>query len=292
MLQISELYVYPIKSLPGISLTQARVTDRGFEYDRRWMLVDENNIFLTQRVLPEMTQLRPAFEKGGIRITHKTKGDSFFISFEADVNAVPKQTEVVVWDDTCLAAYASDEADKWFSEALGINCRLMYMPEESRRMVDQKYASADKITSFSDAYPFMMIGQASLDDLNSRLADPLPMNRFRPNIVFTGGKAFEEDLMDLFRINGIDFYGVKLCARCPIPTINQNTGARGKEPLRALVKYRQKDNKVYFGQNLIHSGAGNISVGDPLEVKSYHTHDRFMINGQDPKFTEIDKTLV
>ncbi len=292
MLQISELHIYPIKSLPGISLTQVRVTDRGFEHDRRWMLVDENNIFLTQRLVPEMTQLPLLLENEGIRVTNKANGNSFFIPFEEDPDAVEKRTEVVVWEDTCQAAYVSDDADKWFSEALGINCRLVYMPEDSLRVVDQRYAPADKITSFADAYPFMMLGQASLDELNSRMTDPLPINRFRPNIVFKGGKAFEEDVMDQLTISSIDFYGVKLCARCPIPTIDQNTGARGKEPLKTLAKYRQRDNKVYFGQNLIHNGEGHICVGDTLEVKRYHTDERFIISGQNPKFSEIDKTLV
>ena len=292
MLQISGLYIYPIKSLPGISLTQARVTDRGFEHDRRWMLVDENNIFLTQRLLPGMTQLPLSLEKEGIRVTNKANGDSFLVPFDAGVEVAEKRAEVVVWDDTCLAEYVSDEADKWFSKALGINCRLVYMPEDSRRIVDQRYAPADKITSFSDAYPFLVIGQASLDELNSRMTEPLPINRFRPNIVFKGGKAFEEDIMDLFTINGIDFYGVKLCARCPIPTIDQNTGAKGKEPSKTLAKYRQRDNKVYFGQNLVHRGDGIISLGDALDVKNYHTDERFIINDQNPKFIKIDKTLV
>jgi uncharacterized protein YcbX len=292
MLQISELYVYPIKSLPGISLRQACITDRGFEHDRRWMLVDENNTFLSQREIPEMTQLAVTLEKNAIRVTDRRNEDSLAIAFRQNDPAQKNAAEVTVWDDTCMGEYVSVEADAWFSKTLGINCRLVHMPDDSRRMVDQQYAPGDNITSFADAYPFLVIGQASLDDLNSRLAEPLPMDRFRPNIVFVGGAAFEEDLMAHLTINDINFYGVKLCARCPIPTIDQHTGLRGKEPLKTLAKYRQRDNKVYFGQNLVHRGDGVISVGDTMEVKNYHTAERFIINNQNPKFTEIDKTLV
>ncbi|HZY37519.1 MAG TPA: MOSC N-terminal beta barrel domain-containing protein [Mucilaginibacter sp.] len=292
MLQISELYIYPIKSLPGISLRQARVTDRGFEHDRRWMLVDENNIFISQREVSGMTQLPLSLEDEGIRVTDKRNNSSFLVPFKVPAVQDKKVAEVFVWDDTCQAEYVGDEADRWFSKALGINCRLVHMPEDSRRIVDQKYAPGDKITSLADGYPFLLIGQASLDELNGRLTEHLPMNRFRPNIVFTGGAAFEEDVMAHLTIGSADFYGVKLCARCPIPTINQITGARGKEPLKTLAKYRQRDNKIYFGQNLIHAGEGIINVGDALEVKRYHTTERFFINGLNPKWIEIDKTLV
>jgi uncharacterized protein YcbX len=292
MLKISELYIYPIKSLPGISVKKAKVTDRGFEHDRRWMLVNENNIFISQRELPEMTQLPMTLEKDGVRIINRRNNDSLLIPFKINIVPAGKQTEVIIWDDACQAEYISNEADKWFSKALDIKCRLVYMLDDSRRIVDQKYAPGDHVTSFSDAYPFMLIGQASLDELNSRLSEALPMNRFRPNLVFTGGAAFEEDLMAHFTISGLDFFGVKLCARCPIPAIDQNTGIRGKEPLKTLAKYRQRDNKIYFGQNLICRGEGIINVGDTLEIKSYHSEPRFIIEGQCGKFTKIDKTLV
>ena len=239
-----------------------------------------------------MTQLAVTLEKNGIRVTDRRNGDSLFIPFRSNNAEGKNLAEVTVWDDTCTGEYVSVEADNWFSNALGINCRVMHMPDDSRRMVDQQYAPGDNITSFADAYPFLVIGQASLDDLNGRLTEPLPMNRFRPNIVFKGGLPYEEDLMAHFAVGGLDFYGVKLCARCPIPTIDQNNGLRGKEPLKTLAKYRQRDNKVYFGQNLIHRGDGVISVGDALEVKNFHTAERFIISNQTPKFSEIDKTLV
>jgi len=149
---------------------------------------------------------------------------------------------------------------------LQIKCRLVYMPVSTFRQVDERYAEPGQITSFSDAYPFLMIGQASLDELNSRLEEAVPMDRFRPNIVFTGGEAFQEDQMQHFRINNINFYGVKPCARCQVITIDQENGITGKEPLKTLSDYRKKNNKVYFGQNLVHRGEGNISVGDEISI--------------------------
>jgi len=151
------------------------------------------------------------------------------------------------------------------------------MPDDAERVVDQRYSPPGSITSFADAYPFLMIGQASLEDLNSHMDAPLPMNRFRPNMVFTGGGPFEEDNMEHFTIAGIDFFGVKLCARCPIPTIDQETAKKGKEPLKTLSKYRQKNNKVYFGQNLVQKGDGIITVGDTIRVLARSYEERFLI---------------
>jgi len=281
MLQVSELFIYPIKSLPGVSVKEAIVTDRGFEHDRRWMLVDENGLFISQREASEMTQLRVSIGTNGLHVTHRSKPGGLHIPIGEPASGSPGM--VTVWDDTCPATYVSKTADDWFSSMLGINCRLVYMTDDSRRLVDQAYARGNHITSFSDAYPFLLLGQASLDDLNSRMDTKLPIDRFRPNIVFTGGCAFEEDLMDHVRINNIDFNGVKLCARCRIPTINQQTGTKGKEPLKTLAKFRLRNNKVYFGQNLVHSGEGIVRVGDTLDVLSLHTDERFLIGAQDEK---------
>jgi len=281
MLKISGLYIYPIKSLPGIAVSEARITDRGFEYDRRWMLVDENNLFISQREAPQMTQLVVSIEINSLLVKHRTLKNSIVIPFATRRQSA--RLEVTVWDDTCAAEYVSEDADKWFSKMLGIKCRLVYMPDDSRRLVDQRYTPANSITSFSDGYPFLVIGQASLDDLNRRLAEPLPMNRFRPNLVFTGGAPFEEDMMAHFIVAGIDFYGVKLCARCPIPTIDQENGSRGKEPLKTLAAYRRKDNKVLFGQNLVHGGQGVINIGDKMEVLAYNTKERFIIDSRPEK---------
>lgn len=264
MLSISHLYVYPIKSLGGIELTEARLTDRGIEHDRRWMLVDENNRFLTQREFPQMALLRTAIHANELTVYEKGN--------EADtirVNLYPTETatlRVQVWDDVVEAIVMEDEINQWFSEKLNRVCKLVYMPDASQRKVDADYALNNELTGFSDAFPVLMIGQASLDDLNSRLTTAVPMNRFRPNIVFTGGTAFEEDTMQHFRINGIDLYAVKPCARCVVTTTDQETGIIAKEPLKTLASYRTGNNKVYFGQNILYKQKGIIRVGDELKV--------------------------
>lgn len=274
MLKISQIFIYPIKSLGGINLQQAEVSDRGFKYDRRWMVVDSNGRFLTQREFLVMALLKVSLAKDGLLVTYSVDGSNILIPFEPIKKDI---IEVVVWDDTCKGQLVSDEVDTWFTQKLNMDCRLVYMPDDSHRPTDERYTYNGQITSFSDGYPFMMIGQASLDDLNGRMTQPLGIERFRPNIVFTGGDAFEEDLIDEFTINDINFNGVKLCARCVMTTIDQQTAEKGKDPLKTLASYRLKNNKIYFGQNVVHSGTGFIAVGDELTVLSIHTEERFII---------------
>ena len=274
MLRVSELYIYPIKSMGGIALKNARVTDRGFAYDRRWMLVDESNLFISQREVAEMALMDVSIEKDGLKVTWRPQNASIVIPFEPQTDEF---AEVTIWDDTCTGQFVSAEADQWFSKILGISCRMVYMPDNSLRITDPRYAPENSITSFSDAYPFLIIGQSTLDDLNHRLAESLPMNRFRPNIVFTGGEPFEEDLIHSFIIGDILFYGVKLCARCNIPAIDQTTAKPGKEPLKTLARYRVKNNKIMFGQNLAHEGTGEIAIGDELRVLKLNDDERFLM---------------
>jgi len=274
MLQISGLYIYPIKSMAGISVNRAQVTDRGFEYDRRWMLVDENNLFISQREVAELALMNIDINEKGLSVTYKRGNTSISIPFQPETSEF---AEVTIWDDTCTGQFVSQAADEWFSNMLNIRCRLVYMPDATHRITDQRYTSANSVTSFSDGYPFLIIGQASLDDLNSRLEKSVPMNRFRPNIVFTGGEPYSEDMMHTFEIGNIQFHGVKLCARCPIPTIDQQSLERGKEPLKTLARYRFKNNKIMFGQNLVHNSAGQIAVGDELKVLKLNYEERFLI---------------
>jgi uncharacterized protein YcbX len=264
MLSISRLYVYPIKSLGGIELSSASLTDRGIEHDRRWMLVGDDNRFLTQREFPRMALLRTAIDTNELIVSEKGNNTD-----RIHLNLYPTGSDLVsvqIWDDVCEAIEMSKEVNTWFSNKLDLACKLVYMPNESKRRVDNDYVLHNDITGFSDAFPVLMIGQASLDDLNSRLEIPVPMNRFRPNIVFTGGDPYEEDIMKHFQINGIDFYAVKPCARCVITTTDQETAATAKEPLKTLASYRTGSNKVYFGQNILYKQEGTIKVGDELTV--------------------------
>ena len=264
MYTISQLLIYPIKSLGGFEVNSAQLTDRGLQYDRRWMLVDFNNNFLTQREHAIMCMLQTSIKNDELVIFHKNNTE--------DKLAVPLHpiaattTKVNVWDDECTAQYVSEQADKWFTQKLSMDCRLVYMPDTEKRKVEEEYAHNNEITAFSDGYPLMMIGQASLDDLNSRLPEPLPMDRFRPNIVFTGGSPFDEDTMEHLLINDINLYGVKLSSRCVLTTINQTNAQKGKEPLKTLAGYRQKNNKIYFGQNLLFNQTGKMAIGDTIKV--------------------------
>ncbi|HZG24006.1 MAG TPA: MOSC N-terminal beta barrel domain-containing protein [Chitinophagaceae bacterium] len=264
MLTVSSLHIYPVKSLAGITVPEARLTDRGFEYDRRWILVDDNNQFLTQREIPGMALVKVEIQKETMTFLHQQ-----FLTSTLVIPLKPESTKlhlIQVWDDQCQVLHVSKKADEWFSDMLSYPCRLMYMPDHSPRPVDEKYAFDNNLTNLSDAFPIMMIGQASLDDLNARLEMPLPMNRFRPNIVFTNGSPYEEDEMEMFKVGGMEFYGVKLCGRCNITTIDQQTSIAGKEPLRTLSSYRKRNNNVYFGQNLLYKGEGSIRTGDTIDV--------------------------
>ena len=261
---LTEINIYPVKSLGGIRLKEAEVTDRGLKYDRRWMIVDANGKFLTQRVLPQMSLINVGVDNNSLRFEHKLKAISkYSVPLEIYNN---EQNEVVVFDDTVNAVYVSKEVDQWLSEALESKCRLVHMPDDSKRKVDTKYAVNNQIVSFADAFPFLVIGQSSLDDLNSRLEEKVPMNRFRPNFVFSGGKPFDEDRMKSFKLNDVTFFPVKPCARCVVTTVNQETGTKGKKPLATLASYRTQDNKVMFGQNLLHEGSGIIKTGSILEA--------------------------
>ena len=262
MYTVSALYIYPIKSLGGFSVTEANVSPTGFEYDRRWMLVDKDGKFMTQRQVHSMALLQTAITPDGLYIYHKQSPDkNIMVPFLP--NSLEKR-KVKVWNDECEAWMYDAAINNWFSEILETACELVYMPDYTNRMVDREYAKNNEITSFSDGYPFLIIGQSSLDELNNKLSEPLTIDRFRPNIVFTSGEPHIEDNWSHFTINEIDFFGVKTCGRCVVTTIDQQTMVSGKEPLRTLATYRSINGKVKFGMNLLHKGTGSIKLGERI----------------------------
>ncbi|WP_317168178.1 MOSC domain-containing protein [Pontibacter pamirensis] len=269
-LYLSEIYIYPIKSLGGISVSAAELEDRGLRYDRRWMLVDDKGKFLTQRQHAQMALLQVSMLENGLSVSHKQGVlEPLYIPFEVKDAAVP-ELQVTIWDDTVTAQEVDPAISAWFTEVLGMPARLVRMSEQARRLVETDYAQNGEVVSFADSYPFLLIGQASLDDLNSRLEQPVPMNQFRPNFVFRGGAPFEEDTWSDFKIGDVSFQAVKPCARCVVTTINQETAEKSAEPLRTLAIYRQLRHKTIFGQNLLSiSPAGTVQVGDKLEVLSW-----------------------
>jgi uncharacterized protein len=263
-MMLQDIYVYPIKSLGGISLKQAKAEERGLQYDRRWMLVDEHNMFLTQRTFHQMALLQVSLTPEGLRVYHKLHpNQSIHIPFEAQTN---DKAIVSIWDDTVPGQRVSAECDEWFSDMLGKNCRLMLMPESSKRPVDKNYAVNNENVSFADGYPYLVISQASLDDLNRKLAKPVTMDRFRPSLVVSGTEPFGEDGWNEFAIGDARFKVVKPCARCVLTTVNQQTAIAGKEPLRTLAKYRTIDNKVLFGQNCVATQTGMLQVNEQITL--------------------------
>ena len=261
---VSEITIYPIKSLGGISLQEAIVEERGLQHDRRWVLADENNVFITQRQNEQMALIDVAIEADGLRVNHRLKRiASLQIPFvpQTDTNE-----QITIWDDVVRGIRVSDEADAWFTAVLGMKCSLFYQPDDSIRLTDPKYSiTKEEHTSFADGYPILVIGQASLDELNAKLEEPVSMKRFRPNLVFTGGEAHVEDSWKYLTISEAKLVGVKPCARCVMTTINPETAERGKEPLRTLTQYRSNNNKILFGQNLLVVETGKILVGDEIE---------------------------
>ena len=264
---LSEINIYPIKSLGGISLQHAVLEDKGLEHDRRWMLVDEEGMFVTQRKYDELSMLQVHIGPELLTVTHKTD-PAQRLSFRLN-ETTGRNINVSIWNDVATGTEVSTIANNWFSDFMKMKVILVRMPLNEKRLVDLRYARQQEVVSFADGYPCLLIGQASLDGLNAKLQQPVRMDRFRPNLVFTGGDAHIEDSFDHFQLGNIRFQAVKPCARCVLITIDQQTGIKGKEPLKTLAGYRTTGKKILFGQNLIHQGLGTISVGDELKIHSY-----------------------
>ncbi len=260
---VQNLYLYPIKSLGGISVQEAEVEERGFKYDRRWMLVDPSGEFLTQRQHPKLALLQVALGKSELTVFSKVDS-SRKITFDLEMNS-GKEMQVKVWGDEVAALQVAPTVSAWFSDFLGMDVELVVMPESSHRKLDPRYAVQEESVSFADGMPYVIIGQASLDELNGRLADPVGMDRFRPNLVFSGGDAYAEDQFKQLQIGEVEFQVVKPCARCVMITVDQEKGTKGKEPLATLATYRSQGAKVYFGQNAVSLTQGIVRVGDPIQ---------------------------
>jgi len=259
---LAALYRYPVKSLRGEAFDALEVTPRGLAFDRRWMLVDGDGGFLTQRQHPRMALIQARVgADGGLQL--QAPG---MPPLEVAPPDAGRRMTVRVWGDRLPAAPVDPAVGRWLGGILGISCHLVCLADDVRRPVDPDYARPDDQVGFADGFPFLLISQASLDDLNARLEHPVPMLRFRPNLVVTGCAAFAEDGWRRIRIGGLSFRVAKPCSRCVIPTIDLETAEKGREPMRTLLSYRRRDNKVYFGQNLIHDGLGTLRVGMPVEV--------------------------
>lgn len=262
---LSQIWIYPVKSLGGISLQKAQLQERGLQHDRRWLVIDSDNCFLSQREHPEMALIDVALGEDALTLTHrKLPLAPLRVPFMPETFDL---LNVSVWDDTIEAVIVNDECNRWLSQALGQNVRLVFMPDTSPRLADAAYAHFDTNVSFADGFPYLLIGQTSLDDLNTRLAERVEMLRFRPNFVVENSLPYDEEQWFEFEIGNAIFWGIKPCARCVMTTVNPETGQiAGKEPLKTLASYRKSGHKILFGQNVITRSTTSVQTGDSVRV--------------------------
>lgn len=266
MLRLSALYRYPLKSAKGEMLQRSGLDQLGLVGDRRWMLVDEaSGRFLTQRAEAQMSQLSATWNSaGGLTLAA--------VGHEPLNVALPNPDEhlrgVTIWRDTLRVPDAGDAAARWVSAFIGKPTRLVHVPRERARYTQAGVGEDADRVAFADGFPLLLIGQASLEDISARVGRPQEMLRFRPNLVIEGAEAFAEDGFKRLRIGDVEFRVVKSCSRCILTTIDPATGERSpdREPLATLSTYRQREDGVMFGQNLVNDGIGELEVGMPVTV--------------------------
>lgn len=278
MATLTQLVLYPIKSCAGLQLAQAELTIAGLSahgvHDREWMLVSREGLFLTQREYPRMALVKPRIEGQALIVEAPGMPP---LSLPLAHDAAAPTLEVQIWDDRVNAADCGDPAAAWFADAIGGPCRLVRFRPDTVRPTSTKWTGgAPAQTRFADGYPLLLIGQASLDDLNAKLVAagraPLPMNRFRPNLVVDGIEAFEEDFVQAFTGEGVALRPVKPCARCPIPSIDQDSAQIGPDPIDILLTYRanpRMEGAVCMGMNcIVTEGLGaSLRVGQELDAE-------------------------
>ncbi len=290
-LTLSELYIYPIKSAAGIAVNEAPLTSRGLQYDRRWMVADAQGKFMSQRRFPQMALIGVSIGDQHLQITAPGMPELLVriddcLGLDSGARNEPfERLTVEVWGDRTEAVALGTDSARWFSEFIGTDCQLVYMPERSHRPAEHGQLGADRLVSFADAYPYLLISEASLAGLNQKLLTqgktPVTMARFRPNLVVKGcAKPHEEDSWQQIRIGETALDLPKRCARCSIPNVNPATGdypkdrhgQRGKEPTQTLSTYRYWDKGIWFGQNCVQvqNGTPNatLRIGDAIEVIS------------------------
>lgn len=259
MLSVKLLFRYPLKSAKGDSLETLNLSERGPELDRHWMVVNSSGKFLTQRQIPKLCLVETKVQAGQLVLSAPDMAS-------LTVGRSNNRVRTKVWKDQLLASDCGDQVARWMSRFLGKDCRLVEMPESTKRLVDTDYAKHGETVSFADGFPLLVLSQASLDDFGEKLGQPIDAERFRPNIVVQGCAPYAEDSWQEIEIEGIRLSLVKPCSRCIIPSIDQATGAKEMQVNQALLKYRRRDGKTYFGQNALHRSVGSIAVGANVKV--------------------------
>jgi uncharacterized protein YcbX len=268
-LTLSSIHRFPVKSCRGEDLTEAVVEPWGLAGDRRWMVVDEAGDVVTAREANGLVLLDPTITADGLVLTAPD-----LPPLEVRTPDPRNQTGVALWSSVLTGAVAGAEADAWFSKALGRSVRLVHLDDPTRRPTSPAFGEPGDRVSFADGYPLLVATVASLAALNDVIVErsegahpPLPMTRFRPNVVISGAEAWAEDDWRRIRIGDAVFRAVKGCARCVLTTIDPDTAARGKEPIASLARIRRWDGATWFGVNLVPDNAGvTIRVGDEVEI--------------------------
>ncbi len=261
--RVEALHLYPVKGMRGLGRVDTEVAAHGLAGDRRWMVVDDDGRFLTQRQLPDMARLEVEPVVDGIVLRH---GEDVRPLKRPAADAM--RLAVTIWGDVVPAVAADDESADWLSARLGHSCRLVYMDDERARAVDPAFGEPGDHVGFADAYPLLATSEASLSALNAALAVPVPMDRFRPSVTISGLAAWSEDRWRRVRIGGMTFRAPTPCTRCVVITRDQRTGLSPEpgEPLRTLGRLNRHAAGIVFGANLIPEAPGRLGVGDPVEV--------------------------
>lgn len=261
-MHVSALYYYPIKSCGAVQVDTAEIDACGLRNDRRLLVIEPDGTFITQREHPRLALVNPALQGDDLRLSAP---DMAPLAVTLSHSGTPYT--VRIFRDTCEAVDQGEAVAGWFRTYLKTPCRVVTMAPHFARQVNPNFAQRpEDQVAFADAFPFLLISEASLDDLNARMDTPLPMNRFRPNIVITGCEPYAEDTWPSLRIGSVDFAAAKACVRCTVTTTDQATTERGAEPLKTLATYRKTETGVIFGQNLIHLNRGTIRVGDTVTI--------------------------
>jgi hypothetical protein len=265
MLQVHSIIIYPIKSLGGINVYQVTVEPAGLQYDRRFMLIDSANNFITQRTRPELTRFQLEVKGEGFEVKDQWTQSIKFLDFNPPLGSTE---EVKIWDDRVMAHEVLDDWSVWFSEKIGEEVRLFQLSSLFSRYIEPPYQTAEsKISSFADSLPILLCSEASFHHLDSLLNQPLDWRRFRPNIIVSNKMAFEEDTWQEISIgNSVKLFGAKPCARCQLINVDPNDGTSDSTILKALSQTRKFENKVYFGQQFVPISLGEIKLGDLINI--------------------------
>ncbi|WP_109440614.1 MOSC domain-containing protein [Acinetobacter haemolyticus] len=262
-MHVSQLFHYPVKSLCGNALTEMEIDSFGPRWDRRWMLVDHEGRFVTQRQCTIMGQI--SFKIFAESVRFEFQDDHITLSLD-EAQGHADNCLITIWRDQLQGNRIDHPVNQWLSQILGREVRLVYMPQQTMRQVDLTYAQEGDRVGFADGFPFLILGEASVEFLAEKVGFPLDVQRFRPNIVISGCEAFAEDHWKQIQIGEMQFDLVKPCSRCVIPTIDLKTSQKQPEVMQAMLAYRKQGNKVMMGQNALHRGIGEISLGQEIRI--------------------------